>query len=202
MIKPLLLIIAVISAQVSFAQRAINFDGYNDYVTFGSASGLGSSTFTLEIWFKKTGTGKTTTTGTGGVTAVPLIAKGRSESDGSTADMNYFLGINSSNKLVADFEEGTGQANPGLNHPVTGVTTISNNVWYHAAVTYDGTTWKLYLNGNLERSLTVGRLPQSASRQHASLASALNSSGSSSGNFRGVLDEVELCTHTSADTGE
>src|SRR5687768_16912784 len=98
---PLLLLIVIFITASTFAQKAIQFDGYNDYVTFGTASGLGASSFTLETWFKRTGTGVTTSTGTGGVTAVPLLAKGRSESDGSSKDMNYFLGINSSNKLVA-----------------------------------------------------------------------------------------------------
>ena len=53
----------------------------------------------------------------------------------------------SSNKLVADFEEGARAA--GQNHPVTGTTVVTSNVWHHAAVTYDATTgtWKLYLDG-------------------------------------------------------
>ena len=43
------------------------------------------STFTIETWFKRDGNGVTTTTGTGGLTAVvPLVTKGRNEGDGST----------------------------------------------------------------------------------------------------------------------
>ena len=48
--------------------------------------------------------------------------------------------------LVADFEDTTN----GGNHPVAGITTLADGVWYHAAATYDGTTWRLYLNGSLE----------------------------------------------------
>ena len=36
---------------------ALQFDGTNDYVTFGTASGLGASQFTLEVWFNWTGGG-------------------------------------------------------------------------------------------------------------------------------------------------
>ena len=134
-------------------------------------------------------------TGSGGITAVPLITKGRAEADGSVVDMNYFLGIRTTdNVLVADFEEGTGQTSPGLNHPVAGTTAIVNGVWYHAAATYDGTTWRLYLNGNLEATLVVGasRLPQSLSTQHAGLGTAMTSAGAAAGFFAGIIDEARV----------
>jgi hypothetical protein len=136
------------------SQQALQFDGVNDWVTFGPAPGLGVSTFTIEVRFKRTGLGSTANTGTGGVVAVPLLSKGRSESDGSNLDMNFFLGIRGrDNVLVADYEEGTGQTSPGLNHPVAGITPIATGTWYHAAATFDGTTWRLYLDGNLEATL-------------------------------------------------
>src|SRR5215211_3418404 len=143
-------------AQAHGANFGVSFDGANDYVTFGSATRLGSASFTLELWFKRTGAGVSTSTGSGGVDAIPLLAKGRAEADGTTQDMNYFLGIRASDGvLVADFEEGATGASPGLNHPIVGVTPISNNVWYHAAATYDGSTWRLYLNGVQQSQLTV-----------------------------------------------
>ena len=93
--------------------------------------------------------------------AIPIIAKGRGESETSGLNMNYFLGITSTDMLVADFEEAL-VASPipnvtvtGLNHPIipTGAeiaaATISRNVWTHVAVTYniaDG-VWTLYKNG-------------------------------------------------------
>jgi hypothetical protein len=176
------------------AAAALEFDGTNDYVTFGAAPELGLSTFTIECWFKRTGTGKATTTGTGGVTnAVPLVSKGRGEAEGSNVDMNWFLGISTNaNVLAADFEEGATGTSPGLNHPVFGSTPVQSEVWYHAAATYDGTNWALYLDGSVEATLAVGQPPRSDSIQHAALASALTSSGSSSGNFQGRLDEVRI----------
>ncbi|MCX6273805.1 MAG: T9SS type A sorting domain-containing protein [Bacteroidetes bacterium] len=177
----------------SFAQSGINFDGTNDYITHGSASGLQASAFTVETWFKRSGTGISVSTGTGGLTAIPLVTKGRGEADGNTKDCNYFLGIDAAtNVLAADFEEGTGQPSPGLNHPVKGITTICNNVWYHAAVTYNGNTWNLYLNGKLEKTLVVGRLPQSLSIQHSGIGTALNSTGVAAGYFAGIMDEVRI----------
>lgn len=191
-----LLLCMACAAAPARAQSAhsLAFDGVNDYVTFGP-SGLGASVFTVEIRFKRTGTGVTANTGATGVDAVPLIAKGRGEADGDTRDANYFLGIRpTDNVLVADYEEGTGQASPGANHPIAGVTAITNNVWHHGAVTFDGTTLRLYFDGNLENTIVVGagRLPQSASIQHASLGSALNSTGVAAGFFQGVLDEGRI----------
>ena len=177
------------------AQRAVDFDGTNDFITFGAAPDLGLAQFTLECWLKREGTGATTSTGTGGVTAVPLVTKGRGEGDGSNVDMNYFVGIDGTLAvLVADFEEGAAGATPGLNHPVYGVTPIQNNVWYHAAVTYDGGKWQLFLNGNLEQELVVGQPPRSDSIQHAGVATAMTSAGipGAAGFFNGVIDEVRI----------
>src|SRR5262249_3168461 len=98
------------------------------------------------------------------------------------------------NVLCADYEEGTGQTTPGMNHPIARTTAITSNVWHHGAVTFDGTTLRLYLDGNLEATLSVGsnRLPQSASIQHAALGSALGSTGTAAGFFQGLLDEARI----------
>lgn len=190
----LVIFLLIISAIESVeAQTGLYFDGVNDHVTFGVAPGLNGSQFTLEIWFKREGAGLTSNTGTGGVKAFPLITKGRNETEGSTVDANYFLGIDSAtNVLAADFEEITPGPVPGLNHPILGTTPICYHVWYHAAATYDGTTWRLFLNGNLENTLVVNRTPQSASIQHAALATAMNSTGVASGFFNGRLDEARI----------
>ena len=174
--------------------HALSFGGTNAYVAFGDPAALHLSHFTLECWFRRDGNGVTTSTGTGGITdAIPLLTKGRHEADGDVRDMNFFLGIRDSDAvLVADFEEGTTQPTPGLNHPVAGGTTITNGVWHHAAATYDGSEWRLYLDGNLERQLAVGVLPQSNSAQHAALATAMDTSGTAEGYFQGMLDEARV----------
>ena len=177
---------------------ALSFDGTDDYVTFGAAPGLGSAQFTVETWFKRTGTGTSNQTGTSGIAAlVPLVAKGAPEQDGSNVDANYILGINTAgNVLAADFED-TGT---GLNHPISGTTPIVNDVWYHAAATYDGTTWRLYLNGQPEAALVVGAFtPRADSIQHAGLGAMLTSTGTRLGAFQGRLDEVRIWNHARSD---
>ena len=168
---------------------AIDFNGVHDYVTFGAAAGLNTgSSFTLEGWIKIDGPGVTTSTGTTGVTAVPVIAKGRGESETGNLNMNYFLGIDASNKLVADFEEFSGP-----NHPAFGNAIIPTGVWTHIAATYGAGTWILYINGVQDiTELETGPGPVTGSTQHASIGSALTSMGVPAGFFNGKIDEVRI----------
>jgi VCBS repeat-containing protein len=184
-----------VTVQGDPTNKAIDFGGTNAFVTFGAAPRLGASTFTLETWFRRDGAGVATFTGTTGITAIPLVTKGMAELDGSNVDMNYFLGIRQSdNVLVADFEDMA----TGGNHPVAGTTAIvANGAWHHAAASYDGTTWRLYLDGALQTQLVVGAFtPRFDSIQHAALGTALNSTGGvgtqTQGFFDGALDEARI----------
>jgi concanavalin A-like lectin/glucanase superfamily protein/type IX secretion system substrate protein/calcineurin-like phosphoesterase family protein len=179
---------------------SLDFDGVNDYVTFGAAPSLnstaGNPSFTLEAWIKIEGAGVTTSTGSSGLenatAAVPIVAKGRSESDAANLNCNYFLGITAGNVLAADFEDEAS----GLNHPVIGNTILQANIWNHVAATYDQPTgtWKLFVNGVLDQTLSVtgNPTPEMGTTQHASIGSALNSTGVAAGFFNGKIDEVRI----------
>ena len=132
--------------------------------------------------------------------AVPLITKGRGEGDGTNVDMNYFLGIHgTTGRLVADFEDNDEVNTPtDNNHPVnvngTTGTVIPSNVWTHVAATYDGSQWRLYVNGNLEvtETETGSTTPRFDSIQRFAIGSALTSAGATSGFFAGQMDEVRV----------
>ena len=176
---------------VSATSTALLFDGTNDYVTMGAAPGLGAATFTLEAWIRRDGAGVATSTGNGGVTAVPIVTKGRAEADGSNLDANYFMGIDGSDHLVADFEDTA----TGLNHPVIGAIAIpvSATTWHHVAATYDGTTWHLYVDGVADTTLSVGNFtPRADSIQHAGIGTAMTSAGLAAGFFAGAIDEARI----------
>ena len=127
------------------------------YVTFGDPAKLDLAQFTIETWFKRTGAGTGISSGTNGITsAIPLVTHGSPQDDGSNINADWILAIDDATDVIAaDFEDMA----TGANHPVYGTTTIVNNTWYHAAATYDGTTWRLYLNGNLEATLAVNQTP-------------------------------------------
>ncbi len=179
-----------------FGNFALSFNGTNQSLDFGAAADhpeLGLSQFTLEAWIYRSTGGTTASSGTGGVVGYPIIAKGVGEGDNSNVDANYFFAIDSATgKLGADFEEGVGQASPGLNHPILGNTVVPLNEWHHVAVTYDGTTWALYLDGNVDGTLVVGRLPRSDSIQRFAVATTTNSTGADAGFFSGQIDEVRV----------
>jgi hypothetical protein len=180
-----------LAAQSNFG--ALTFDGVNDHVTMGAAPGLGASTFTLEAWIRIAGTGATTSSGTGGVTVYPLITKGRGEADGSNIDLNYFFGLQTNFCLAADFED----MNSGLNHPVLGTIVVTQNVWHHVAVTYDGDFWRLYVDGVADTALQITgaanvKTPRFDSVQHAGLGTAMTSTGATAGFYNGRMDEVRI----------
>ena len=163
------------------------FDGADDTVTMGVAPELGLAQFTLEAWVRRDGAGQTAGTGVGGLQLVPIIAKGRGEDDGSNVDCNYAFGFYG-DVIAADFEDTA----TGLNHPIVGTTGIGWGVWHHVAATYDGTTWRLYVDGVLDAESDANATPRSDSIQHFGLGTAYNSMGVAVGALEGALDEVRV----------
>ncbi|MBK9637269.1 MAG: metallophosphoesterase [Bacteroidetes bacterium] len=186
----LLLILFFINGY-SFAQTSVQLSGSKTCVVVPFHASFQLSQFTIECWFKRTGKGSPTSTGS--ISAYPLVTRGRAEGDGPLKDINYFLGIEENKEvLCADFEADNSAPNPGKNNPLFGITRIANDVWYHAAITFDGTNFCLYLNGNLEAQLSVTNQPQTLGLQNFCIGSAKNSSQASSGTFLGQISEVKL----------
>ena len=192
---------------------AITLDGSNDYVTMGEAAGtseLGATNFTVEAWINWAGGGLSLGTGTGGISsAIPILSKGGPQAETpANVNMNYFLGI-ANGRLAADFED----AATGLNHPVctqASQPTIPTNTWHHTAATYDGTSWKLYLDGvelpidtacstctGAACTVSPGATPESGSIQHFAVGTSMTSTGGLAqspgpGHFQGRIDEVRV----------
>lgn len=166
---------------------ALVFDGVDDGVSMGLAPELGLSRFTVEAWVRRDGDGRAGGTGVGGLSLVPIAGKGRGESDGTNVDCNYAFGF-FGDVLGADFEDMA----EGDNHPVIGHTAVSRGAWHHVAASYDGTTWRLYLDGALDGESAARATPRADSIQHFGLGTMLNSTGAASGRLHGALDEVRV----------
>jgi hypothetical protein len=171
-------------------RSALGFDGVDDHVTMGVAPGLGLEAFTVEAWVRRDGPGQEMGTGSGGLRLVPIAGKGRGENDDTIYNCNYAFGFRG-NVLGADFED----AATGANHPVVGTTTVTWGRWHHVAVTYDGATWSLYVDGMLDEQLGVGATPRADSIQHFAIGTAMDSTGAPEGRLHGALDEVRVWDH-------
>jgi hypothetical protein len=169
------------------SSSALTFDGVDDHVTMGLAPELGLATFTLEAWIRRDAAGLEAGTGEGGVVHVPIVGKGRGENDDTVNNCNYTFGI-ADNVLSADFEDSA----TGANHPIVGTLAVTYGVWHHVAVSYDGTTWRLYLDGQLDAQVDANATPRADSIQHFAIGTAMNSLGEPSGAFAGAIDEVRV----------
>jgi Concanavalin A-like lectin/glucanases superfamily/Secretion system C-terminal sorting domain/Calcineurin-like phosphoesterase len=177
--------------------QSIQLNGTNQLVSAGNAASLHLTNFTLEAWIKIEGAGITTSTSSNGgfTNVVPIITKGRAETDGIKAkEINYFLGYQpSTNKLVADFEDNATAAN----HPVSSTGTLGTCGWTHVAASFNvsSNTWKLYINGALNKTLSLGTktyTPESLSDVNAAIGTSFNSTSTAAGFFNGRIDEVRI----------
>ena len=121
-----------------------------------------------------------------------MIAKGRAEAETPAADINISRDRRQ-RQARRRFEEGASGGAPSANHPITGTTAIAiGPTWHHAAATYDGATWKLYLDGALDGTLAVGQPANAATTSLTSVGSARTTAGVAAGFFAGVVDEVRI----------
>ncbi len=144
---------------------ALTFDGVNDWVTVPDAASLDVTRMTLEAWVRPT-----------------AVASWRSallkERPGG---MVYSLYASQSNSRPV------GQVDIGGERNAQGTAAIAMNAWTHLAVTYDGTTLRLYVNGAATGSAVfAGSIPASTG--------VLRMGGNSIWGewFKGTLDELRV----------
>lgn len=93
-------------------------------------------------------------------------------------DMNYQIEISASNQLFVC----AGSSDTGYSSN----STLTTGVWYHVAATWDGTTVKLYINGQLDKSTAQLSVPPTN-------AGSLYIGNSFNGDyFAGQIDEVKI----------
>lgn len=160
---------------------AIYLDGIDDYIELPPCEELSLNIFTVEAWFKREGVGRAgSTLGTGsGVSFTPLLAFG------------FQLGLESlAQKLVF-----VDRSSSGGGSAYYGTTPIATGVWNHVAVSVsndsNGSTFRIYLNGQLELSQTSSNLKRTLTVA-PSFGTEFTNDGSRRGAFHGLLDEVRV----------
>ncbi len=149
--------------------RAIQFDGANDHVRVADSASLDlGRTGTVEAWVKLDVLGRWQS----------VLAKGASNAD---AAHNYAIELDSSNRWICIL--GTGSSYILVRSP----SQPNANVYYHVACTWDGTTARLYVDGN-----QVASSPQSVTPAANTAALWIGQFGGDADRLDGAVDEVRI----------
>jgi hypothetical protein len=154
---------------------ALYFDGSNDYVEIPSAPSLNvSEKFTIEFWLK---------------TSTPAQKWTRIMEKGSWDE--YYLGFYGNAGKMSGALRTAIPGGSAMTTPMGPSTTVlGKDKWYHVAATFDGTTAKLYINGNEETSKSATALPRSL--VNALILGAKKSTMGTEYHYQGYLDEVRI----------
>jgi hypothetical protein len=122
----------------SSGQYALDFDGANDYVNCGTASGLKPTGFTYSAWIRPN--------------AQSFAYNQIMGWDAGASNLAVCTLLLKSNRTLAFYVAG----GPFGSYDGNGVFTLSIGLWYHIAATLTATTAIGYVNGVLDRSVTGG----------------------------------------------
>lgn len=146
--------------------NVINFDGVDDHINFKNNFGLSSGSFSLEVWVKSNAANSNTQT---------IISKHLSPSSTDGYDLRLVNNILSFH---------------WNNNSITATNSIDINRWYHISVTFDGTNYKLYIDGILEKTAS-GSNP--ASNNVDFILGAMSQGSTAPNNYyNGWMDEVRI----------
>ena len=161
--------------------NGVNFDGNLDRVVTGSSINL-SYPISLSVWAYPT-----YTNGTG----LQAFAKFISQPTTINADPwnIYSLGSDNSSPARLSASISTGSASSGIT--LLSTTTITANTWYHVAMTYDGTTFRIFVNGKEENSVST-TLALGTSSASAAFGALRDQEPFTNNFFLGRLDEARI----------
>ena len=146
--------------------NVVNFDGIDDHINFKNNYNLNSGNFSIEAWIKSNASNGNTQT---------IISKRLNTSSPDGYDLRLVNNIVSFN---------------WNNNSINATHEIDTNRWYHIGVIFDGTNYKLYIDGLLEKTGS-GVNPTSNSVDCVLGAMAQNST-TPNNYFNGYIDEVRI----------
>ncbi|MFM2439128.1 MAG: hypothetical protein RLZ16_125, partial [Bacteroidota bacterium] len=146
--------------------NVINFDGVDDHINFKNNFNLNSGNFSIETWVKSNATNGNIQT---------ILSKHLSPTSADGYDLRLV------NNAIS-FNWNT--------NSITATHAIDTNRWYHIAVTFDGTNYKLYLDGLLDKTVS-GANPTSNSIDF--ILGAMSQNNTIPNNYyNGWMDEVRI----------
>lgn len=146
--------------------NVVNFDGVDDHINFKNKFNLESGNFSIEAWVKSNAVNGNAQT---------ILSKHLSP----TATNGYDLRI--VNNLVSFYWN---------NNAITATHSIDTDRWYHIALTFDGTTYTLYIDGIVEKT-TSGINPTSNSVDFI-LGAMSQNTDTPYNYFNGWMDELRI----------
>lgn len=152
------------------------FNGAN-YTDIAYTSGSKLTTFSVAAWFW------TTDVDTTGLNRI-IVNKGGFGSEQAGKNMNYGIWMTPAGKIEGGFETSS-----GANIFVTSPTALNNGQWHHAAVTYNQSVLKLYIDGALADSLSTTAIPDDGNATPIRVAADADGL---SRYFAGRVDEVRV----------
>ncbi|MFD1063593.1 LamG-like jellyroll fold domain-containing protein [Winogradskyella litorisediminis] len=150
----------IVERSINFEPTAQNYIDVEDNLDLNSA-------FTLSTWIKRESDSRNKS----------IISK----RDASYAQ-GYDLKILNSQRVEMSWKNGG-------THRIQSAVVIPQNVWHHIAITHNGTTARLYIDGVLE---TTANLPLPADTDRSFLIGAAGRDGNSTAHFDGNIDEVRV----------
>ena len=152
--------------------KTVDFDGVNDFVTFKNNYNLNND-FSIEVWVKPNSVSNTST----------VFSRKNAANNTTGYDLSIVNG-----QVKFNWYNGSGSGSV-----TSGAYTINTSRWYHLAVTFNGSTYKLYVDG-LELGSVNGTAPAlTAINVEAILGAMYQVSPSVPTNyFNGWVDELEI----------
>jgi len=179
----------ITSSFSKFGGTSLFLGGTNgNYLTIPVVSGgpldVNNQNFTVECYIYITDT----TTGT--------IAS-RYNSNAGSGNYNWDLSLTSTGKLQAAITQFN---NNNSSNTITGLTTLTTNIWHHIAYVKSSSLQTLFLNGNIDVSGSI-TIATSDSGQAIRIGASVNLNGSTNAPIAGYIDEFRITKNVVRYTG-
>jgi hypothetical protein len=161
---------AYVSGQLS---QALNLDGSDDTVDLGVSIGdFRTADFSIAMWIKTTPVGRTQW----------LLTK-RAYCNHSPF---WNVGIASTGRLIFEIDQDFSGTNYGS---INSATVVTDNVWHHIAFVRQGTSLRIFIDGNQDASGSTSGVTDLMLNYNVRIGQIACASGQ---NYRGLIDELAI----------